>query len=67
MTVYDFCNLCTDDSHEICIYDMRVGDDVFKGTIDDAMYSDYSEYEVLSYDLDYGDVYMCLNIETDED
>lgn len=65
MTVYDFCFLCTDDSNEICIYDMNenVEDEVFNGTMDEAMYSDYSDCEVLSFDYYGGE--LCLNIETE--
>lgn len=67
MTVYDFCDHCIDSYNEITIYDFRTGEDVFKGTMSDAMYSDYADYEVQSFDLEYGNNYLCLNIETDED
>ena len=66
MTVYDFCYLCTDDGNEICIYDLITGEEVFKGTIDDAMYSEYANYEVQSYDLDFASKYFCLNIDMSE-
>lgn len=66
MTIYDFCNLCTSDLHDICIYDMTTEKEVFNGTISDAMYSDYADYEVLSFDLEYSKKeYLCLNIETE--
>ena len=65
-TVYDFCNLATDDSQDVCIYDLSTMEEVFKGTMYEAMLSDYADYEVLSFDLGYTeDVYMCLNIETE--
>jgi len=62
--VYDFCQLCTDDSVEIHIFDMNpnVEDDVFFGTMRDAQFSDYSGYTVWSFDLAEGD--MVLNIDT---
>lgn len=67
MSVYDFCNLCTDDSVEVHIYDMNaeMEKEVFFGTMRDAMYSDWEGYEVDSFDLTPDG--LCLNIDTWEE
>lgn len=68
--VYDFCELCTDDSWKIAIYDFTTEEEVFRGSIRDAMDSDYAFCDVLSYDIcvsDDSDVAMILNIETDDE
>lgn len=68
MNVYDFCYLCTDDGTTVHIYDMNdnVGEEVFTGTMRDAMWSDYAYREVWSFDFDeqYG---LTLNIETESE
>ena len=67
MSVYDLCSLCTDDQAEVHIYDMNadVEDEVFVGTMRDAMYGDWSEYDVDSFD--YTPDGLILNIDTTED
>lgn len=67
MDVFDFCNLCTDDTSEVRIYDMNppVENEVFKGSVWDAQQSVFSDYEVLSFDLDPRDG-LILNIDTSE-
>lgn len=68
--VYDFLNLCTDDGNMVHIYDMNpaVENEVFTGTIADATCGPWSDYEVLSFDLDpRGAVaVLILNIDTSE-
>ena len=61
-----FCWLCTDGSAKITIYDMNpmVEDNVFTGTMADAMYSDYKNSEVWSYDFVAGT--LILNIDTSD-
>lgn len=67
MSVHDFCFLCTDDQVEIRIYDMNddVEDEVFVGTMRDAMYGDFADYEVDSFD--YTPDGLILNIDTTEE
>lgn len=67
MDVFDFCNLCTDDTAEVRIFDLNpdVENEVFKGSMWDAEQSAFSDYEVLSFDLDPRDG-LCLNIDTSE-
>lgn len=67
MDVFDFCNLCTDDTAEVRIYDMNpsVENEVFKGSMRDAQQSAFSDWEVLSFDLDPREG-LILNIETSE-
>ena len=64
MDVYNFCQLCTDDSAEIKIFDMSPDNEkeVFSGTIRDAMFGEYSDWEVWSFDYVEGD--LILNIDT---
>lgn len=67
MDVFDFCNLCTDDTAEVRIYDLNpdVENEVFKGSMWDAEQSEFSDYEVLSFDLDRREG-LILNIDTSE-
>ena len=67
MDVFDFCNLCTDDTVEVRIYDLNpdVENEVFKGSMWDAQQSAFSDYEVSSFDLDPHDG-LILNIDTSE-
>ena len=67
MDVFDFCNLCTDDTAEVRIYDLNpdVENEVFKGSMWDAYQSAFSDYEVLSFDLDPREG-LILNIDTSE-
>ena len=67
MDVFDFCNLCTDDTAEVRIYDLNpdVENEVFKGSMWDAEQSAFSDYEVLSFDLDPREG-LILNIDTSE-
>lgn len=66
MDVYDFCMLCTDDSIGVVIYDFAGEDTVFNGTLKEAMDSDFANYEVQSFDLDFNDRFFCLNIDIEE-
>lgn len=67
MDVFGFCNLCTDDTVEVRIYDMNpdVENEVFKGSMWDAQQSAFSDHEVLSFDLDPHDG-LILIIDTSE-
>lgn len=67
MTVSYFCYLCTDDTVEIRIYDMNpaIENEVFVGSMHDAIYSEWEGYEVLSYDLD-PQAGLIVNIDTSE-
>ena len=71
MDVYDFCYRCTDDCWIVAIYDMRTEEEVFHGSMRDAMDSDFAFCDVLSFDLvpafEDSDVAVILNIETEED
>ena len=66
MDVYDFCNLCTDDGIEIAIYDFYGEEEVFRGTMREAMDSDWEGNEVQSFDLT-PDGMIILNIDTEDD
>ena len=67
MDVFNFLSLCTDDTAEVRIYDMNpsVENEVFKGSMWDAQQGAFSDWEVLSFDLDPRDG-LCLNIDTSE-
>ena len=52
MTVYDFCDMCIDPSMcKITIYDARKEENIFMGTMEDAMESQYADLTVDSYDI----------------
>lgn len=69
--VYDFCELCTDDSVEVAIYDMTTDEEVFRGEMSEAKDSDYAFCDVLSFDVcpvnGNGTSLLILNIETDDE
>ena len=65
MTVYDFLYVFNDDMEVVRIYDTRTEEEVFVGTIRDAMYCDYDGYDVDGVDLDRDG--MIITIETDEE
>jgi len=69
MDVYSFCELCTDGGALIAVYDLTTEEEVFCGTMDDARWEDFSECDVLSFDIcppDGRGVTLILNIETEE-
>ena len=65
MDVFDFLSLCTDDTAEVRIYDMNpsVENEVFKGSMWDAQQGAFSDWGVLSFDLDPREG-LILNIDT---
>lgn len=65
MTVYEFLYVFNDDYEIVRIYDTRTEEEVFVGTIRDAMYCDYEGYDVDGVDLDRDG--MIITIETDEE
>ena len=70
MDIYDFCNLCTDDGELVAIYDFTTEEEIFCGSMSDAMLEDWTYYEVLSFDIckhDERGVYLVLNIETESE
>ncbi len=56
MTVYEFCSLCISEYAEIKLYDVDNEKEVFSGTFDEAMYSEFSEEEVQSFEVDNGEI-----------
>lgn len=66
MTVFEFCNLATDDGVQVAIYDMNKDVEVFRGEMREALYGDYSDHEVWSFDFDNRGV-IILNIDTNID
>ena len=72
--IYSFVELCADDSENCAIYDSREEREVFCGTLRDAQFSDFTDYEIQSIELRSWDVHhdinkpvIVFNIETDED
>ena len=65
MSVYDFLYVFNDDMEVVRIYDTRTEEEVFVGTIRDAMYCDYENDDVDGVDLDRDG--MIITIETDEE
>ena len=71
MTVSDFCSLCTE-AHmtDVTLFDSNEKFDgpdhiVFQGTMHDASFSEFSDYEVGSFDLT--EEGLTLNIDTSEE
>lgn len=65
ITVYDFLYLFNDDLEFVRIYDTTTEEEVFAGTIRNAMFSDYEGCEVDGVDMDKDG--LILTIETDEE
>ena len=51
MTVYDFLFLALEDYYSCAVYDFAKNDSVFDGTIEDVKDSEFSDYEILSFDI----------------
>ena len=49
MTVYDLIDLFVEDYQKVAIYDLSIGEIVYKGTIDDMDY-EYKVLEIMSID-----------------
>ena len=60
MTVYDFCDMCACNMDELDVFSIDGEQTVFSGTYDDAMYSQYADEEVQSFEVDGGK--LVLNI-----
>ena len=63
MTVYDFCNLCTDDEATISIYNNETGHfGMIDRTVHEVMFENpkYCDYTVESFDLN--DDGLTLNV-----
>jgi hypothetical protein len=54
MTVYDLCNAYIDGSDEVEIWSIDKEETVFKGTHDEALYTEYAGEEVGSYGIENG-------------
>ena len=67
MSVADFCDMCTDSCTRMRIWDMNedVENEIFAGTMEEAIYSEYADYDVESFDI--SDNVICLNICTADD
>ena len=70
MTIYDFCNLCTEEYTDCIVYDLTTDREVFKGTFRDVVFDEWGDYEISSFDLcpcDDGLVLFVFNIETEDE
>lgn len=67
MTVYDFLYMFNDDSITCAIYDTTTEEEVFKGTVRGAMYSDYESEEVDGVDLDDGIILVTITTAEEEE
>lgn len=62
-TVYDWKFFCTESNNcQVIIFDNEIGEDVFKGTLNDVP-SQYNTYYVQSFDpVSEDEPFLCLNI-----
>lgn len=68
LDVYNFCSLYIEDGEEMEIFDNNTCEVVFKGTFRDAMFSDYSDYEVDSFESHMnGEICINISVEADEE
>lgn len=65
MTIYDFVNLCTEDSLELTIFDLNACEVVWKGEAADARWCEYADSEVLSFDAPDKPWSLTVNIEAE--
>ena len=56
MAVYEFCDLCLNEYEEMKIYNVYDEMEVFSGTFDEAMYSEFAEDEVQSFGIENGEI-----------
>lgn len=56
MTVYEFCSLCISEYEEMKLYSVDDETEVFSGTFDEAMYSEFVEDEVQSFEVENGEI-----------
>lgn len=61
MNVYEFCRLYIEGGEEMEIWHLTKQRTVFSGTFDEAMFSNYSNKEVLSFGIENGKI--CINID----
>lgn len=54
MTVYEFCSYCISEYEDMTIYSVDDEMEVFSGTFDEAMYSEFAEDEVQSFEVGNG-------------
>lgn len=59
-TVYDLCWLYIESNEEMTIWNLEAEMEVFRGSFDEAMLSDYSDVIVQSYGVENG--IICINI-----
>lgn len=56
MSIYEFCSLCLCEYEEMKIYSVDDETEVFTGTFDEAMYSEFADDEVQSFEIDNGKI-----------
>ena len=60
MNVYEFCRLYIEGGENMEIWSISKEKTVFKGTFDEAIFSDFSSEEVASFGIENGKI--CINI-----
>ena len=60
VTVAQFCNLYIDGSEKVRIWRCDEQATVFEGTFSEAMNSDFADYEIVSFGIEYG--VICINV-----
>lgn len=61
MNVYEFCRLYTEGGEIMEIWSLPKQRTVFRGTFDEAKFSDFSDREVMSFGIEDG--IICINID----
>ena len=63
MTVYEFCDLCVDaDMVTVELWSVDTEEVIFRGTMNDAMWSEYAHHNVESYDAEFRNDRITLNV-----
>lgn len=60
MTVYDLCSLYIEGCDDVIIYSFEADENVFEGTFDEAMRSEFADYDVETFGIENG--IICINI-----
>ena len=64
ITVRNLCMSYIENSEKVTIWDLATKNEVFKGTYEEAMHSDFSNHSVYNYGIENGTISISISTET---
>ena len=64
ITVRNLCMSYIENSEKVTIWDLATKKEVFKGTYEEVMHSDFSNYSVYNYGIENGTISISISTET---